>query len=106
MEMANARTMENLKARRLWLILDWILVVLFIYLSLTPVRLEVPIDQGNKLSHAPGYSVSPSSSHKSYLLNGLEEPYHRFEAEPGRAAEPLFKYRTVSPARKPTRSSA
>jgi VanZ family protein len=47
----------ELKARRLWLVIGWTLVLLIIYLSLTPTPIELPLEQGDKLSHAFAYLV-------------------------------------------------
>jgi len=51
----NRFVVVELKARRLWLTVGWMLVLLVIYLSLTPAPLEVPIEQGDKLSHMVAY---------------------------------------------------
>jgi VanZ family protein len=45
----------DLKARRLWLVIGWTLVLLIIYLSLTPAPIELPLEKGDKLSHALAY---------------------------------------------------
>jgi VanZ family protein len=43
--------------RPLWLVLGWMLVLLVIYLSLTPAPITLPIREGDKLSHAFAYFV-------------------------------------------------
>jgi VanZ family protein len=43
------------RARPLWLALGWGLVLLVIYLSLTPSPVMLPLDQGDKLSHGLAY---------------------------------------------------
>ena len=47
----------ELRVRRLWLFLGWMLVLLVIYLSVTPVPIRVPVEQGDKLSHVLAYCV-------------------------------------------------
>ena len=47
----------ELKARRLWLPLGWGLVCLVIYLSLATAPVELPLEQGDKLSHVLAYLV-------------------------------------------------
>jgi len=44
-------------ARRLWLLLGWLLVLLVIYLSLTPAPITLPMREGDKFSHALAYFV-------------------------------------------------
>jgi VanZ family protein len=62
----------ELRARRLWLVLGWSLVLLVVYLSLTPVPIDVPIDAGDKLSHALAYLVL-----MSWFSNIYETPAQR-----------------------------
>ena len=45
------------RARPFWLVLGWLLVLLVIYLSLTPTPVTLPIREGDKLSHALAYFV-------------------------------------------------
>jgi VanZ family protein len=45
------------RARPLWLLLGWLLVLLVIYLSLTPAPVTLPMREGDKLSHAFAYFV-------------------------------------------------
>jgi len=47
----------ELKARGLWLPLGWGLVCLVIYLSLATAPVELPLEQGDKLSHVLAYLV-------------------------------------------------
>ena len=62
----------DLRGRRLWLVLGWMLVLLVVYLSLTPARIELDIDQGDKLSHALAYLVL-----MSWFANLYEASVHR-----------------------------
>ena len=48
---------DDHKLRPFWLALGWMLVLLVIYLSLTPAPIELEIRQGDKLSHALAYLV-------------------------------------------------
>ena len=64
---------DKFKVRRLWLGVGWALVLLVIYLSLTPAPLEVPIDQGDKVSHVLAYFVV-----MSWFANLYESPVPRF----------------------------
>lgn len=43
--------------RSIWLVMGWLLVLLVIYLSLTPAPITLPIDEGDKFSHAFAYFV-------------------------------------------------
>jgi len=43
--------------RRFWLLLGWLLVLLIIYLSLTPHPVQVPVEQGDKLGHVVAYAT-------------------------------------------------
>jgi VanZ family protein len=43
--------------RRAWLILGWALVALIIYLSLTPVPIQVSMELGDKYEHLLAYAV-------------------------------------------------
>lgn len=45
------------RARPVWLALGWTLVLLVIYLSLTPAPITLPIREGDKFSHALAYLV-------------------------------------------------
>ena len=47
----------NSRPRKLWLIFGWLLVLLVIYLSLAPIAIEVPVDQGDKLGHVAAYAA-------------------------------------------------
>jgi len=48
----------QLRGHALWLLLGWVLVLLVIYLSLTPAPLTLPIGEGgDKVSHAFAYFV-------------------------------------------------
>lgn len=57
MAIPNRVLVGKLRVRRLWLVVGWAFVMLVIYLSLTPVPIELPIDQGDKLSHTLAYLV-------------------------------------------------
>ena len=46
---------RELRARHFWAAVGWALVLLVIYLSLTPAPIELPFEQGDKLSHALAY---------------------------------------------------
>ncbi len=46
-----------LRFRSLWLTIGWVLVLLVLYLSLTPRPLELQIEQGDKYSHLLAYFV-------------------------------------------------
>ncbi len=47
----------NSRARKLWLVIGWLLVLLVIYLSLVPIAIEVPVDEGDKFGHVAAYVV-------------------------------------------------
>ena len=47
--------MGDLRARRLWLVTGWSLVIVVIYLSLTPTPVNVELEQGDKFFHALAY---------------------------------------------------
>lgn len=47
----------NSRARLLWLIAGWLLVLLVIFLSLAPVSIEVPVDEGDKFGHVAAYAA-------------------------------------------------
>ncbi len=47
----------NSRPRQLWLIFGWLLVLLVIYLSLAPIAIEVPVDEGDKLGHVAAYAA-------------------------------------------------
>lgn len=68
----------DLRGRRLWLVLGWMLVLLVVYLSLTPARIELDIDQGDKLSHALAYLVL-----MSWFANLYEASIHRLSIAMG-----------------------
>jgi len=56
------------RARRFWLLLGWLLVLLVIYLSLTAAPVTLPIREGDKFSHAFAYFV---------LMSWFANLYHR-----------------------------
>ena len=62
----------ELQARRLWVTVGWAIVLLVIYLSLTPTPIDVPIEAGDKLSHAFAYLVL-----MSWFSNLYEGPGRR-----------------------------
>src|SRR5262245_60659309 len=41
----------ELRARRVWLVIGWALVLLVIYLSLTPDPITLPVEQGDQYQH-------------------------------------------------------
>lgn len=45
------------RIRQFWLFLGWMWVLLVIYLSVTPAPLQLPVEQGDKLSHVLAYCV-------------------------------------------------
>src|SRR5262245_37633075 len=45
------------RARPFWLVVGWTLVMLVIYLSLTPAPVTLPMREGDKISHALAYMV-------------------------------------------------
>ena len=47
----------TLGSRRLWLSGGWTLVLLVIFLSLTPAPIQLPVDQGDKFGHIFAYAV-------------------------------------------------
>lgn len=47
----------DLRARRLWQSLGWVLILLVAFLSLTPNPVEVPVAAGDKLGHVLAYGV-------------------------------------------------
>ena len=47
----------ELKARPLWVALGWGLILLVVYLSLTPTPVDLPLEKGDKLSHVLAYLV-------------------------------------------------
>lgn len=57
MRAANQPSLLKHGARSLWLALGWILVLLVIYLSLTPDPVTLPVREGDKFSHAFAYFV-------------------------------------------------
>ncbi len=48
---------SGLRLRRLWLSLGWMLVLLVVYLSVTPTPIQLPVEQGDKASHVFAYFV-------------------------------------------------
>ena len=47
----------NFRARKLWLVVGWLLVLLVIFLSLVPVPVEVPVEGGDKFGHVTAYAA-------------------------------------------------
>lgn len=47
----------NSRARPLWLALGWLLVLLVMVLSLAPVSIVVPVDEGDKIGHVAAYAA-------------------------------------------------
>lgn len=46
-----------LRVRRYWLFFGWMLVLIVIYLSLTPNPIRLPVEQGDKFEHILAYAV-------------------------------------------------
>ena len=57
MRAPNQPSLVEHRVRPLWLALGWLLVLLVIYLSLTPAPITLPIREGDKLSHVLAYFV-------------------------------------------------
>jgi hypothetical protein len=68
----------NLRVRRLWLALGWMLVLLVVYLSLVPEPVALKIHQGDKFSHALAYLVL-----MSWFANLYETPVARVSLAAG-----------------------
>lgn len=64
--------------RILWLVIGWALVLLIIYLSLTPYPVGVPVEQGDKLAHMAAYLVL-----MSWFANLYERPAGRIACAAG-----------------------
>ena len=47
----------GVRVQPLWLLLGWTLVLLLIYLSLTPAPVELPMGQGDKIGHVLAYAT-------------------------------------------------
>jgi len=47
----------RLEVRRLWLIVGWALVLIIIFLSVTPTPVQIPMKMGDKLEHVLAYAV-------------------------------------------------
>ena len=47
----------NARARQLWLIVGWLLILLVIVVSLVPVPVEVPVEGGDKFGHMAAYAA-------------------------------------------------
>jgi len=45
------------RVRQLWLVLGWMMVLLVIYLSVTPAPMQLPVEQGDKFAHTLAYFV-------------------------------------------------
>lgn len=55
---ANNQTLGlDLRARSLWLLLGWVLVLCIVFLSVAPISIETGVEQGDKLSHAFAYGT-------------------------------------------------
>ena len=62
----------TLRMRRIWLFFGWMLVLLVIYLSLTPTPIQVPVEQGDKFGHLLAYAML-----MSWFANLYELPAER-----------------------------
>ena len=51
----NSSFSVELRARRLWISVGWALVLLIVYLSLTPSPIGLPVEYGDKISHVLAY---------------------------------------------------
>lgn len=60
----------NLKYRKLWLVIGWLLIVTIWYLSLTPKPPEVSIKLWDKLNHFIAYAVLMGWFGQLYLQKG------------------------------------
>jgi VanZ family protein len=60
--------------RRLWLALGWGLVLLVIYLSLTPAPVQIEVEQGDKFGHIFAYAAL-----MSWFANLYETPVRRLQ---------------------------
>ncbi|HEY9446526.1 MAG TPA: VanZ family protein [Burkholderiales bacterium] len=49
--------MSGLRYRAAWLAIGWLLVMLVIYLSVTPRPPEIPLDEGDKFGHVLAYAT-------------------------------------------------
>lgn len=55
---ASNQTLElDLRARPLWLLLGWALVLCVVYLSVAPISIATGVEQADKLSHAFAYGT-------------------------------------------------
>jgi VanZ family protein len=55
---ANTQTVGlDLRARSLWLVPGWALVLCIVFLSVAPISIETGVEQGDKLSHAFAYGT-------------------------------------------------
>ncbi len=77
MQAPNQPSLPEHRARPLWLALGWILLLLVIYLSLTPDPLTLPTHHGDKFSHAFAYFV---------LMSWFANLYGRLSHRAGLAA--------------------
>ena len=57
METEQLLSASHLPHRRFWLFLGWMLILLVVYLSLTPNPIEVPVEQGDKIGHVLAYGT-------------------------------------------------
>jgi VanZ family protein len=63
-----------LRVRRFWLLLGWMLVLMVIYLSLTPYPVQLPVEQGDKVGHVLAYAAL-----MSWFANLYEVPARRMQ---------------------------
>ena len=47
----------RLRFRSVWLCMGWMIVLLIVYLSLTPRPIAIPVSEGDKFGHALAYGV-------------------------------------------------
>ena len=93
-KMWSIRAMPKLNRLRFfhtWLALGYGLILLVIYLSLTPAPPSIPIENGDKLGHGMAYAtlmvwfawLYPSSPHSLDLCGGIRGARHRSGVRPG-----------------------
>ncbi len=64
--------------RRYWLAAGWALVLLVVYLSLTPHPVEIPVEEGDKFGHVFAYAAL-----MSWFANLYEQPARRVQSAAG-----------------------
>jgi VanZ family protein len=54
---ATAVAVKQARLRRWWTAVGYLLIVIVVYLSLTPAPLEIPVEQGDKYGHVLAYAT-------------------------------------------------